>query len=308
MPDGKSSRGLSHSRFGGTWIDRADFARELDERIRTGKIPEYFRNTIRTFERDGVVILNDALSAQQVARFESVISDAFREGHSGLICQAPGNSAPERLRGGLDRRGLRVVDAYAALPEALDLFSSPQLAHFLEILFEERPKLFQSLSFEMGSEQGLHQDTAYVVVSRPLEFVGCWIALEDVRAGSGELLYMVGSHRLPDFDFGGNKKHWNPDTDGTQIHHAWSSWLLDEGRTRGLPIEQFLAKRGDVLLWHADLAHGGSPISNVHHTRKSLVGHFCPDSAEPNFVNYLPQRAVKRRHQRISYCSGHYDL
>jgi ectoine hydroxylase-related dioxygenase (phytanoyl-CoA dioxygenase family) len=45
--------------------------------------------------------------------------------------------------------------------------------------------------------------------------------------------------------------------------------------------KSFLGKAGDVLIWHADLAHGGAPIKNVGQTRHSLVTHFCPASDEP---------------------------
>jgi hypothetical protein len=42
----------------------------------------------------------------------------------------------------------------------------------------------------------------------------------------------------------------------------------------GLKPEYFLAKRGDVLIWHANLLHGGSPRQNTLRTRKALVCHF----------------------------------
>jgi ectoine hydroxylase-related dioxygenase (phytanoyl-CoA dioxygenase family) len=36
----------------------------------------------------------------------------------------------------------------------------------------------------------------------------------------------------------------------------------------------FHAKKGDVLIWHANLLHGGSPINNPLLTRKSMVAHY----------------------------------
>jgi ectoine hydroxylase len=36
----------------------------------------------------------------------------------------------------------------------------------------------------------------------------------------------------------------------------------------------FLAKKGDVFIWHANLIHGGSPIKNHSLTRKSMVIHY----------------------------------
>lgn len=306
MPE--AAPGTFRSKFGGTWIDRFDFEDELRERLRFGRIPGRLEADIRRFERDGFIVLENAAAEEEIARFESAISSAFRAGHPHLICQQPGSSTPRGVTAGLGRRGTRIVDSYAVLPEALDLLSSPRLIEFLTVILEERPKLFQSLSFDMGSEQGLHQDTAYVVVDRPRELIACWIALEDVVPGSGELQYMVGSHRLPDFDFGGNKKHWDIATDRADSHDNWARWILEEGARRGYAIQKFFAKRGDILIWHADLAHGGSPIARPDVTRKSLVGHYCPESALPHYVKFAANRAATVSHRGISCCSWHYDL
>lgn len=37
--------------------------------------------------------------------------------------------------------------------------------------------------------------------------------------------------------------------------------LTARARQQKLPKKTFLAKKGDVLIWHADLVHGGSPVS-----------------------------------------------
>jgi hypothetical protein len=52
---------------------------------------------------------------------------------------------------------------------------------------------------------------------------------------------------------------------------------------RALEQRLFRPRRGDVLLWHADLAHGGSPIVTPGLTRKSLVTHYCPADCSPQY-------------------------
>jgi hypothetical protein len=42
----------------------------------------------------------------------------------------------------------------------------------------------------------------------------------------------------------------------------------------GLQPKYFLARKGDVLFWHANLFHGGSPISNPDSSRRALVCHY----------------------------------
>lgn len=298
-----------HSRFGGMWIDRTDFEQEIVRRLAAGQLAPELEADVRRFVRDGYIVLPGAAAEADLVRFEQVISKAFSEGHRHLVGLLPGDGTPRRVVAGMDPREVRIVDCFAVLPEALALFSSPRLAGFLASVLDGRPLLFQSISFEVGSQQGLHQDTAYVVIDeRPMELVACWIALEDIQAGSGELQYMVGSHRLPDFDFGGNKKHWNSAVDGHEKHAEWFNWILREGEARGLPTERFLARRGDILVWHADLAHGGSPILDASLSRKSLVGHYCPASATPYFMKIAPSRGARLSHDAIDYASWYYDL
>jgi len=300
------TRPQCHSKYGGMWIDRLDFPAQLRARVDAGRLTSELAGAITAFERDGYYILRGAASDDAIERFETALSAALRDGHDELIAQ---NRRNERVPivAGMSRRSLRVVDSFVPLPSALDLLSSPRLAEFLTAVFEDRPQLFQSLSFDLGSEQGLHQDTAYVVVNKPMEMLACWIALEDVRAGSGELQYMIGSHRLGDYS-GFAQKHWQTDRDGQEAHEKWSQWIYQEGARRGMPVEKFMAKRGDILIWHADLAHGGSQIDDLSLTRKSLVGHYCPASAAPNYFSYRADRRTTLHHGAIDYSSEYYDL
>ncbi len=45
-------------------------------------------------------------------------------------------------------------------------------------------------------------------------------------------------------------------------------------REKDLQKEVFLAKKGDILIWHANLIHGGLPVVNPALTRKSMVIHY----------------------------------
>ena len=43
---------------------------------------------------------------------------------------------------------------------------------------------------------------------------------------------------------------------------------------KDLPIEYGLIKKGQALIWSANLLHGGSPAKDPNRTRKSQVTHF----------------------------------
>jgi hypothetical protein len=61
---------------------------------------------------------------------------------------------------------------------------------------------------------------------------------------------------------------------------------------RGLKTETFMAKKGDVLIWHADLMHGGVPIQDPRQTRKSLVAHFMPLGVMATFYDFTKVAAM----------------
>ena len=51
-------------------------------------------------------------------------------------------------------------------------------------------------------------------------------------------------------------------------------YLNGELARHGLKAETFDGQAGDVFLWHANLYHGGAPITDATRTRKSLVVHY----------------------------------
>jgi len=164
-------------------------------------------------------------------------------------------------------------------------------------LFERPPLAFQSLFFRWGTEQAMHQDTAYVVLRSPMEMVGCWVALEDIAEGTGELQYYVGSHRIPEYLWFGRAraKPYDFEDDQDFLRH-----VREESERMGCPLERFRPRKGDVLLWHADLVHGGSKRVHLERTRQSLVTHYCPVDVDPEWFGELSGS------QKLEHEPGHY--
>src|SRR5579875_2585648 len=281
------------SRYGGLWIDLSDFNESVSKRQKKGKLTADEADQVRFFADKGYLVIPQAVDPAMCDRFSNDITAAFERGDERLLIQRPGESTGKPLTPDAPRVQARVVDSYVYYDSALELLLSEKISHFLRIIFEDAPLLFQSLSFYNGSEQGLHQDTAYVVVSSPLELSASWIALEDIQEGSGELMYIPGSHRLPEYHFSGKYKHWSAERDGSEQHDEWSRLLREEAEERGYPVEIFRPKKGDALIWAADLVHGGSDVRDRSLTRKSLVGHYCPNRIDPHYFANLPERRAK---------------
>jgi phytanoyl-CoA hydroxylase len=297
------------SDFGGTWTDRSDALEELQRRRDAGDIGAEDAERLRFWIDKGYAVLEGAVAPEVVDAFRDEVTRAFRDGDERLLVQTEGLGEYRPLAPGTNPAAARVVDIYAEYESARDVLFSKPIVDFLRTVFDDDPLLFQSLSFHTGSRQPMHQDTAYVVVESPLELVGVWIALEDIRVGSGELNYYVGSHRLPEYKFSGEHKHWNPERDGEEPHEEWKRLLHENAERLGMERQTFLAKKGDALVWAADLAHGGAPVTDETLTRRSLVGHFCPAGVKPNYFLYRDDRStILPAAHGAKLSSSHFDL
>jgi hypothetical protein len=58
--------------------------------------------------------------------------------------------------------------------------------------------------------------------------------------------------------------------------------MLTAMEARGMKPAPFLARKGQVLLWHGCLVHGGSPVADASKTRRSFVVHYAREDQHPN--------------------------
>jgi ectoine hydroxylase-related dioxygenase (phytanoyl-CoA dioxygenase family) len=138
----------------------------------------------------------------------------------------------------------------------------------------EDPVLFQSINFIMGSEQETHSDSIHMTTYPLGGLVGAWFALDDITSENGPLHYYPGSHKLPyymnaDYD---NEGNWF--LIGDKSYEAYEAMISEKIKEHGIKKEIFTAQKGDVLLWHANLFHGGEPHRDKTKTRKSMVFHY----------------------------------
>ena len=168
-----------------------------------------------------------------------------------------------------ETRHYKFNDLYLMSDEVRCLAFDAELTTLLEDQLGEPAVLCNSINFEKGSSQPKHIDSLYMTPRTPHSLIATWIALEDVHPDSGPLVYYPGSHKIPLYVF----------NDGT--HHAsrdeivdWFDYIDVQLRLRGLREKTFLARKGDVFIWHSDLVHGGSPIRDSRRTRGSLVSHY----------------------------------
>jgi hypothetical protein len=295
------------SRFGGLWIDRYDWVDRLAFKHRTGAISDQLSGSIFRFVRDGYLVIEDAVPATLIDNVNDDVARLWEQPPEGVLIETFEPDGKMRyIPPDLSCRTGRttLLDAFAFSSAIRQAIANAKVMEFLAAIFADRPKAFQSLNFWNGSQQAMHKDSAYVKVDgNPMHLAATWLALENIERGTGELEYYVGSHRAPEFLFGGSDKWMTADAD----EHANFLQRLHEDAARYFHSRSnFLAKPGDVLIWHADLAHGGTKIMRHGRTRRSLVTHFTGARNEP-FYRHTSQYRTNEENGCV-FVSQYYDI
>jgi ectoine hydroxylase-related dioxygenase (phytanoyl-CoA dioxygenase family) len=151
---------------------------------------------------------------------------------------------------------------------------TPELISILNFILGKEVVPFQTLNFIKGSNQRAHSDSIHMT-TYPLGYlIAVWVALEDTNQNNGPLFYYPGSHKLPyllNNDFNEMSSTLKL---GKKDYSDYEDVVEDIVKQRHLQKDVFLAKKGDVFIWHANLIHGGSPIVDHNLTRKSMVIHY----------------------------------
>jgi hypothetical protein len=174
---------------------------------------------------------------------------------------------------------LRVQDSWRTLPEVKQIACNTTILKLLSDLYGRRAFPFQTLNFSVGTQQHFHSDSVHFSSCPERFMVGVWVALEDIDSDNGPLLYYPGSHKLPIF----TNEHLgvNPPQNGPDPYSHYplymSAWraIVD---ALGLKPLEFHARKGQALIWSANLLHGGAAQKDLSRTRYSQVTHYFFDN------------------------------
>ncbi|KUG06761.1 phytanoyl-CoA dioxygenase family protein [Solirubrum puertoriconensis] len=213
---------------------------------------------IRSWSERGYMVLRGFFTADEVATINSEIER--------LIGQGEANWRYSHVK---------IMFAIHQSEAIRRIVAKPELHAVLSFLLGKPvTQPFQSINFIQGSQQRAHSDTIHMT-TYPLGYmVAAWIALENIDASNGPVFYYPGSHRLPyvlNNDYPHDNTHF---TIGESAYKAYENAIDAVVQQNQLQPEEFHAQAGDVLLWHANLLHGGTPIQDAHRTRQSMVLHY----------------------------------
>lgn len=181
------------------------------------------------------------------------------------------------------RAGRRIQDAWQFDEDVRAIAANQSVLDLLGKLYGRSAFPFQTLNFPVGTQQGAHSDSVHFS-SLPERFMcGVWLAMEDVAADAGPLFYYPGSHRWPIVTNALiGRRGYGTELNSAQDPYepAWSALV----QAYGAETETFLARKGQALIWCANLLHGGSHQNNTALTRWSQVTHYYFDGC----IKYTP--------------------
>jgi hypothetical protein len=259
------------------WLDDESAKRLIDDKERAGDITAEEGENLRKFAVDGYFVTKVDVSAEDAAEIDRDVDRLWREKPSNLTFAYDSpplrfSTADERAQ---RRPRYRIHELHCASPVALRLTLEPRLHRYASLILGEPAIATQSLYFEFGSQQMLHRDSTVVPTPEFGRLVAAWIALEDITPESGPLAYVPGSQKFPFCALQGDAEYvYDPSRHTAADVDRAVRFYDEELKKSGLPTHHFLAKRGEVLVWHSALMHGGAPPSSPERTRKSFVVHY----------------------------------
>jgi ectoine hydroxylase-related dioxygenase (phytanoyl-CoA dioxygenase family) len=177
-----------------------------------------------------------------------------------------------------DSENFKGSTAYIKNEKLLSILCSKDIVEVFEAL-DKGVALHMGEYHPVSTEKDWHQDCVLGSKVAGDNYIGTWIALEDIQQDSGPFEVVAGSHRwdmpIEDiYQFGKNEK--------------FLELLNEQISNRDGKIISLLPKKGDIIFWHGHLIHRGSIPSNSTASRGSLIGHYCNMFANSEAVDSAP--------------------
>jgi hypothetical protein len=247
----------------------------------------------RTWRRDGAVILRGFMP--------DAVLDPYIARRARLETEAPAHF----------RTGWYSPTPYEHIPELRSVALHPPLMNMMAQLIGEPMLLHLSLTGWISTERNWHQDD---YLNPPFVngwYCAAWIALDRVGEDAGPFEYVPGSHSWPLLR---QQKvlACMSEAEASELHPVSRTpvWpkkserfvvpaIEAEMAARGAEVRQFVAEKGDVLIWHGRLLHRGSLPRSRDAFRRALIAHYSGVNHRPDMT-----RRVKDANGMAYFAAG----
>jgi ectoine hydroxylase-related dioxygenase (phytanoyl-CoA dioxygenase family) len=242
----------------GPWLDGEKAIEKVKAHPKFKNFNESRKEQILNFIEHGYMILPNFYTQDEVKAFNDEIGDLIN-----------------KRKLDFNYTGKKIVESYKVSPLVdQHFFRNQKLLEIFEFIFDRDVVPFHTINFIEGSEQKAHSDSIHMSTAPEGFMAAAWAALESTDEANGPLFYYPGSHRFPyisclDYN-SGNSKYLI----GDHSYANYEQHIEELIEANNLEKKYFFANSGDVLIWHANLLHGGDKIQEKGRTRKSMVAHY----------------------------------
>lgn len=196
----------------------------------------------------------------------------------------------------------RIVEAWRQSHAIHRLIYDDVVIRLLNLLYRSNPLAFSTINFLKSTEQPLHSDYVHFGTQPHFRLAAAWIALEDIKLASGPLQVVPGSHRRDLFCY--SELGYDPAKSLTDVKAMYTQYEIhiaqELGASKsGLVPHIPLLKKGDFLIWDANLLHGSPICIDPSMSRLSQVNHYHFGDVElfynPAFSQPKRGKFVKRK-------------
>lgn len=204
----------------------------------------------------------------------------------------------------LQKNGNRLENAWTFDEDVLAIAANTRVIKLLSDVFGRRAFPFQTLNFPVGSQQEPHSDSIHFS-SIPERFMcGVWVALEDISEDAGPLEYYPGSHKWPIiYNHRIGVRMFGKQTPPHASYQAVWSALIKKFE---VAPQYFCPRKGEAIIWLANLLHGGSRQRDPNLTRWSQVTHYYFENCcyiSPSYSDVPVGKLAVREMVDISTCT-----
>tara|TARA_B110000027_G_scaffold107968_1_gene115006 strand:- start:100 stop:948 length:849 start_codon:yes stop_codon:yes gene_type:complete len=194
----------------------------------------------------------------------------------------------------------RVVEAWKYSKKISQLANNSLILRVLNFLYDAKPLPFSTINFIGGTEQPFHSDYIHFGSMPERYLVGAWVALEATHKKNGPLAVIPKSHKLPLINYQLLKQK-TPTTikELEKSYRIYEEYIENLIKFKKLKQKKLYLKKGQAILWSANLIHGGTKMIEKKSTRKSQVTHYHFDNSDfyynPGFSDPKKGLYIKRK-------------
>ena len=251
------------------WID----GEENDFNTKIKNIPDMYKKNIFELRNLGYTIIKNVNSEQLCDEFVNSFEDFIKK-----------DQRLDNSEKGDYFHGKRWIAGHSLNSSTKNTACNEKVLKLLDIIFETEAVVYSSLIFWKGTQQGVHRDTPHFYTNPQDTYFGCWYALEDIQPDSGPLFYYEEGHKLNipsgKYIYNETKEKFPQITDKEELNFkclvSYCDGYINNSCNKKNNYKYALINKGDCIIWHPKLPHGGSKINNKSLFRKSCVTHCIP--------------------------------